>query len=67
MTYKPVSVYTKKNRIVNSVEYFCSYYSKRGRLLKARITKTTFDNIKNKLSLAEGVFNKQKGVRNEVF
>ena len=51
MTYKPVSIYIKKNPESNSTAYFCRYYAKNRSLTKARITKTTFENLKNEFSL----------------
>ncbi len=64
MTFKPVSIYTKKNSISNDLEYFCWYYSK-GSLLRARITKTTFDNLKSIIELPTEQTNYPKGVQNE--
>lgn len=51
MTYKPLSIYTKKNSVTESIEYFCRYIAKDGYLTKARITKTTFDDMRINMSL----------------
>lgn len=51
MTYKPVSLFTKRNSVSNDTEYYCWYYSRNSSMVKARVTKTTFDNLKNELFL----------------
>lgn len=52
MIFKPLSVYFKRNKNSDEIEYYCYYVTKHKRRVKARITKSTYEMlISNKSQL----------------